>query len=219
VDRQWFVRCRYPQTLTPRLNQVAPPAAANAQIAPTVPETPVTKAPSEPEQNNAPAVTADPRWCDPTILDGMKVPKFGVDWPSDDDYDNQRKECAFGGSFAHPIVDSLITQCKSKTPSLRKGRNIPTTCPPVTAVSKSAKDADNQMDVYKDEYIKYCPTHQGMWRGGYTPSMECIIQYFGRNFSPGCLCDTQTLSSLPPSACSGTTSLTLGAAAGTNLRG
>ena len=114
----------------------------------------------------------------------MKAPKFGVDWPSEDQYDNERQSCAFNGAFAHPIVDSLIAQCASKTRNTA-ARNIPTTCPPVESQSEKMDSKWEKMDEYENEYVKYCPTDKGMWGGGYTPSMECVIQYFGRNFSPG----------------------------------
>ena len=124
-------------------------------------------------------------------LKDIKVPQFGVDWPSEGEYDNQRGRCAFGGAFPHPIVDSLIKQCKSKSPSTAK-RNTPTACSVSNGVDKMSKHTAahaakiaTHTDAYLDEYVRNCQTDKGMWGGGYTPSMECIISYFGRNFNPG----------------------------------
>lgn len=132
--------------------------------------------------------------CDISGLQNLAVPQFGVDWPSQSQEDNERGRCAFNGAYLHPIVGQLIKQCRAKQVLKPTKRNISTRCPVSISLEEMQKQGDgdilhtmgkDHLSSYTDEYVKKCHTHMGMWGGGYTPSMECIISYFGRNFSPG----------------------------------
>ena len=119
------------------------------------------------------------------------APPFGKRWEPTNrppQYDNMRGLCPFlkeehhsYATLAHRLVhacnrrqhrysaDVIFPDCPARDPDLLRIR---------------ARAAGHK---YAARYAKQCETDQGMWGGAYTPSLECVVQYFTReeSFLPG----------------------------------
>ena len=126
----------------------------------------------------------DAPFCAVTTLNGAAVPPFGKAWAPtgrNPRYDNQRGVCAFqrshhrqGPRNLSDLVPALVRACNRRRPR----RSAPAAFPDCPAVNATLVRLRATGEVRS---VKQCQTDQGGWGGAYTPSLECVVQYFARH--------------------------------------